>query len=251
MLLPLLHACYTRTTCSALLPCTDCTLAQPLALPTANSPTCRTLYYYLYDCGSTISLLAADAATAAARALPNLRYHRLLSRQAPTPALPTQRVNQLQALCHAGPECVKSESVRTCARMNYQLQLIDKPCPLAVLLCCSFVRLHYALLRHPWHVEVANLLMGTSTCNERTTHWQQQVPRSPDKHRIHHLKSHDMGHWRRWEPSKSKRYRGPKILVALLADCPITLKKSREPYLRLDVLAHCDVDQYCGTKNRG
>ena len=60
------------------------------ALPTANSPTCLTLYYYLYDCGSTISLLAADAATAAARALPNLRYHRLLSRQAPTPALPTQ-----------------------------------------------------------------------------------------------------------------------------------------------------------------
>ena len=40
MLLPLLHACYTRTTCSALLPCTDCTLAQPLPLPTANSPTC-------------------------------------------------------------------------------------------------------------------------------------------------------------------------------------------------------------------
>ena len=161
--------CYTHTTCSALLPCTDCTLAQPLPLATANSPTCLTLYYYLYDCGSTISLLAADAATAAARALPNLRYHRLLSRQAPTPALPTQRVNQLQALCHAGPECVKSESVRTCARMNYQLQLIDKPCPLAVLLCCSFVRLHYALLRHPWHVEVANLLMGTWTCNERTT----------------------------------------------------------------------------------
>ena len=169
MLLPLLHACYTRTTCSALLPCTDCTLAQPLALPTANSPTCRTLYYYLYDCGSTMSLLAADAATAAARALPNLRYHRLLSRQAPTPALPTQRVNQLQALCHAGPECVKSESVRTCARMNYQLQLIDKPCSLVLLLCCSFVRLDYALLRHPWHVEVANLLMGTWTCNERTT----------------------------------------------------------------------------------
>ena len=189
--------CYTHTTCSALLPCTDCTLAQPLplatansaaylthsticttappqrslatdaaaaaacllhahhllcaatvhrlhsrpapALPTANSPTCLTLYYYLYDCGSTISLLAADAATAAARALPNLRYHRLcmLPRQAPTPALPTQRVNQQQALCHAGPECVKSESVRTCARMNYQQQLIDKPCSLAVLLCCS------------------------------------------------------------------------------------------------------------------
>jgi hypothetical protein len=61
MLLPLLHACYTRTTCSALLPCTDCTLAQPLPLPTANSPTCLTLYYYLYDCGSTVSLLAADA----------------------------------------------------------------------------------------------------------------------------------------------------------------------------------------------
>jgi hypothetical protein len=44
---------------SALLPCTDCTLAQPLPLPTANSPTCLTSYYYLHDCGSTISLLAA------------------------------------------------------------------------------------------------------------------------------------------------------------------------------------------------
>ena len=64
---------------------------------------------------------------------------------------------------------MKSESVRTCARMNYQLQLIDKPCSLVLLLCCSFVRLHNALLRHPWHVEVANLLMGTWTCNERTT----------------------------------------------------------------------------------
>ena len=98
MLLPLLHACYTRTTCSALLPCTDCTLAQPLPLPTANSPTCLTLYYYLYDGGSTISLLAADAATAAARALSKLHYHRLcmLPRQANTPALPTQRLNQLK-----------------------------------------------------------------------------------------------------------------------------------------------------------
>ena len=99
MLLPLLHACYTRTTCSALLPCTDCTLAQPLPLPTANSPTCLTLYYYLYDGGSTISLLAADAATAAARALSKLHYHRLcmLPRQANTPALPTQRLNQLKS----------------------------------------------------------------------------------------------------------------------------------------------------------
>ena len=98
MLLPLLHACYTRTTCSALLPCTDCTLAQPLPLPTANSPTCLTLYYYLYDGGSTISLLAADAATAAARALSKLHYHRLcmLPRQPNTPALPTQRLNQLK-----------------------------------------------------------------------------------------------------------------------------------------------------------
>ena len=140
--------CYTHTTCSALLPCTDCTLAQPLplatansaaylthsticttappqrslatdaaaaaacllhahyllcaatvhrlhsrpapALPTANSPTCLTLYYYLYDCGSTISLLAADAATAAARALPNLRYHRLCMLPRQAPALPSQ-----------------------------------------------------------------------------------------------------------------------------------------------------------------
>jgi hypothetical protein len=51
---------------------------------------------------------------------------------------------------------------------GYQLQLIDKPCSLVLLLCCSFVRLHYALLRHPWHVKVANLLMGTLTCNKRT-----------------------------------------------------------------------------------
>ena len=170
MLLPLLHACYTRTTCSALLPCTDCTLAQPLALPTANSPTCRTLYYYLYDCGSTISLLAADAATAAARALPNLRYHRLcmLPRQAPTPALPTQRLNQLQALCHAGPECVKSESVRTCARMNYQLQLIDKPCTLVLLLCCSLAESTGMFIttadraRQPgvFHLPTRNVLFG-------------------------------------------------------------------------------------------
>ena len=54
--------------------------------------------YYLYDCGSTISLLAADATTAAARALPDLRYHGLPSQQAPTPALPTQRLSQLCAM---------------------------------------------------------------------------------------------------------------------------------------------------------
>ena len=43
LLLPLLHACYTRTTCSALLlQCPDCTLAQPLPLPTANSAACLT-----------------------------------------------------------------------------------------------------------------------------------------------------------------------------------------------------------------
>jgi hypothetical protein len=140
MLLPLLAACLLHAHHLLCATTVHRLHSRPApALPTAidNSPTCLTLYYYLYDCGSTISLLAADAATAAARALPNLRYHRLLSRQAPTPALPTQRVNQLQALCHAGPECVKSESVRTCARMNYQLQLIDKPCSLAVLLCCS------------------------------------------------------------------------------------------------------------------
>ena len=142
MLLPLLAACLLHAhhlLCAATVHRLHSRPAS--ALPTAidNSPTCLTLYYYLYDCGSTISLLAADAATAAARALPNLRYHRLcmLPRQAPTPALPTQRLNQLQALCHAGPECVKSESVRTCARMYYQLQLIDIPCSLVLLLCCS------------------------------------------------------------------------------------------------------------------
>jgi hypothetical protein len=43
LLLPLLHACYTHTTCSALLlQYTDCTLAQHLPLPAANSAACLT-----------------------------------------------------------------------------------------------------------------------------------------------------------------------------------------------------------------
>jgi hypothetical protein len=52
MLLPLLHACYTRTTCSALLPCTDCTLA-PGSSNGLLAHVSNTLQYYsLYDCGS-------------------------------------------------------------------------------------------------------------------------------------------------------------------------------------------------------
>jgi hypothetical protein len=77
LLLPLLHM-----TDAPALPALRCYYSAPTALspslclsqlPAANSPTCLTLDY-LYDCGSTISLLAADAAAAAARALPDLRY---------------------------------------------------------------------------------------------------------------------------------------------------------------------------------
>jgi hypothetical protein len=83
MLLPLLAACLLHAHHLLCATTVHRLHSRPAsALPTAidNSPTCLTPYYYLYDCGSTISLLAADAATAAARALPNLRYHRLLSR---------------------------------------------------------------------------------------------------------------------------------------------------------------------------
>ena len=104
MLLRLLHACYTRTTCSALLlQCTDCTLAQPLPLPTANSPTCLA--------HSTICTTVAPPQVAhrrcccgccmpATRTLPALRYycsHRLHSPQ----PLPLPTANSPTCLAHS------------------------------------------------------------------------------------------------------------------------------------------------------
>ena len=52
---------------------------------------------YLYDCGCTISLLAADAATAAARALPDLCYYHRPGSSVPELSNPVKAAPELSS----------------------------------------------------------------------------------------------------------------------------------------------------------
>jgi hypothetical protein len=126
-------------------------------------------------------------------------------------------------------------SVRTCARMYYQLRLTVFPHSAFLLLVCS-ASLRVAstsLARRGGELVDGHVDMQRANNTLATT----GASKPCDKHRIHHLKAHDMGTLAPLEPPISKRYGGHKILVALLADCPIFCEPSRRPYQSLDVLA--------------
>jgi hypothetical protein len=142
MLLPLLHACYTRTTCSALLlQCPDdCILAQPLPLPTAISSTdigCGTLA--LAPRSHTATPTARDSNLGSgnhdmyrlsAFAYPNdapihgltdirlaYRYSQRILVRHPRPSHPDQTHTTAQLWLHKHPHCQQTTCMHLLSRL--------------------------------------------------------------------------------------------------------------------------------------
>ena len=142
LLLPLLHACYTRTTCSALLlQCPDCTLAQPLPLPTANSAACLThsttvrlwLHHRSHRCCCRCYMPAT-------RALPALRcYCSAPTALSPSPCL-SQRLSR-QRILGAAPSPSLPDHTRQHPLLATQTSAV------ATTTCLDYLRLHTRTMR--------------------------------------------------------------------------------------------------------